>query len=433
MGDLSNIWLIMYVLAWAIVLICYQKRRRIFDGGSILILSYFAYAVLSYLLYNSKDGASLFKELTFFPFVYLFIMLLLAMSPVLTFDGRRVKDISEPPKRVIRNVALLFIIPTIISLPHSIQHISEGLTLILLDTTSVGQMVDEGRDFVAETGHGGLQNIPVVLSAAFYEIGTFLFFFLLLKREKKSRWLIVFLGIGIVLAVFSSLASGSRGGPIGYLLIIAGTYFMLKHFYSDKLNKIVKYIGVILCFIILIPIIAITIGRFGEDNSSSSALFYTGQSNLYFNNYALDDNGIRYGDRTIPLFKRMIGFSNVPHNFVERRKKYPNLKINDEVFSTFVGDFAIDFGPILAFLIFLFGSIMINYKTRMRLNGVISFRQLLLLHLVLCICINGGVLFNFADTGGNLKLIAYFIVYLYSSVRLKPAETGIYSNSREIS
>lgn len=28
-----------------------------------------------------------------------------------------------------------------------------------------------------------------------------------------------------------------------------------------------------------------------------------------------NDGGIRYEDRTFPLFKRMLGFDNVPHNF----------------------------------------------------------------------------------------------------------------------
>ena len=132
-------------------------------------------------------------------------------------------------------------------------------------------------------------------------------------------------------------------------------------------------------------------------------------------NYALDNNGIRYGDRTIPLFKRMLGFQNVPKNFIERRAKYPNLKLNDQSFSTYVGDIAIDFGPYVAVVIICFFSVLFTRLLAKRKQGY-KFHQLLLVHFVLYICVIGGLkLFPYSDTGGNLKIIvfiaAYFLFY----------------------
>jgi hypothetical protein len=106
----------------------------------------------------------------------------------------------------------------------------------------------------------------------------------------------------------------------------------------------------------------------------------------------------------------MLGFDNVPHNFYERRAKYPNLKINDEAFIGFVGDFTLDFGPFIAPIIFIFFTLFILNNTRVR-NGRILFHQLILLHFVMCICIQGGMkLFSYSDVS-NLRIITIFIAY----------------------
>jgi hypothetical protein len=187
----------------------------------------------------------------------------------------------------------------------------------------------------------------------------------------------------------------------------------LKKYISGKINNVIKTIGIVLIIAISVPIVAITISRFdrpGSGGAMSSVLFYTGQENLYFNNYGLDNGGLRYADRTFPMFKRMLGFDNVPHNFYERRAKYPNLKINDEVFVGFVGDFALDFGPYIAPLIFIFFTFFILNNTRVR-NGRLLFHQLILLHFVMCICIQGGMkLFSYPDVS-NLRIITIFIAY----------------------
>lgn len=74
--------------------------------------------------------------------------------------------------------------------------------------------------------------------------------------------------------------------------------------------------------------------RFGKEQAGVGGFinWYVGQGSLYFNNNGLDAGGIRYGDRTINLFKRIID-PDTPKNFVERRDKYHNLEL-DDYFST---------------------------------------------------------------------------------------------------
>ena len=165
--------------------------------------------------------------------------------------------------------------------------------------------------------------------------------------------------------------------------------------------------------LVSIPVIAITYSRFGEKAAGATGFvtWYVGQGSLYFNNFGLDAGGTRNGDRTINLVKRVIDPST-PKNYVERRDKYPNLKIDDYFFVTFVGDFVIDFGPIIATIIIIVFSIVAWRGTRPR-DGTITIYQLLLLHFVLCVNIQGGMtLFSYSDTG-NLRIFAYLMLYIY--------------------
>ncbi|MBQ2169816.1 MAG: hypothetical protein II449_11320, partial [Prevotella sp.] len=120
---------------------------------------------------------------------------------------------------------------------------------------------------------------------------------------------------------------------------------------------------------------------------------------------------IRNGDRTMYLVKRVID-PDTPKNFVERREKYHNLKIDDYYFYTFVGDFTIDFGPVPAFIIFVVFNLIVLMLIRPR-DGTIQVYQLLLLYFSMCICMQGGMtLFSYSDFAG-LRIVVIILLYLY--------------------
>ena len=104
--------------------------------------------------------------------------------------------------------------------------------------------------------------------------------------------------------------------------------------------------------------------------------------------------------------------SSVPKNYIERRDKYHNLDIDDNVFSTFVGDFTIDFGPVVAFVIFVVFFVLVARSVRPR-DGTVKLYQLLLLYFTICVSMQGGMyLFSFSDTA-NLRMIMFALLYVY--------------------
>lgn len=420
---MSNINLILYISIWIITIIAYQKKKQYFDAGSLILFSYLFYSIVSLILFNSPLYT--FNGITLFPFIYLYLMLRLAFMPILKYDSNKIDKIQNPNILLFNTLSIFIILVSLIQLPKVYSSFSTNIYRLILDSSGGIDMYNESLSRNLSTGDGNITNLPYIFSSAFRNIGILLFFYYL-TIEKRSKLILAGLATSILINLLSSVAIAQRGAIFEVLLSLILSYFVLRKFIHSRINRIIKVVGIFVIIASTIPVIYMTISRFGDNEGGelSSLYFYVGQENLYFNNYGLDNGGIRYGDRTFPLFKRILGFDNVPINFWERRIKYPDLKINDEVFIGFVGDFTLDFGPYIAPLIFIIFSLFALKKTRVRKRRLL-FHQLILIHFVMYLCMLGGMkLYPFSDVGGNLQLIVYIFLYIvfrldYESLKSK--------------
>lgn len=414
MGDLSNIWLACYVLAWIITLIWYQKKKKYFDPGSFIICSYLLYAISSLFLYNNSYYGPEFKEIHLLPFVYLYLMLMLALKPIIKYDVSKIERIQRPSNFALYTIIFIYVLASLLRLVHELPHLMDGLTRILLDSAGGSDIYNEMRLDYDTKGDGAIVSLPAIISNVLGDMAILIFFYYMtLPDEKKVVTILLF--VGILSTILSFVAESQRGPVLGKVMALLVTYFTIRKFIPLKRNRIIQLVLIVSVIVISIPIIAISISRFStRDGGGTIGSFcdYAGQANLNFNNYAFDNNGIRYGDRTFPLFKRLLGFENVPHNFVERRNKYPHLYIDDGCFIGYVGDFCLDFGPIITVFIFAVFTLFVISATKVY-NRTIKFHQLLLLHFVIYICTNGGMkLYPYADMG-NLNVISLFMAYFF--------------------
>jgi len=412
-SDLSNLWLGLYISAWLVTIIVYQKKKKHFDAGSVLLCSYLLYSVISFLLYNSDTPFNTFDSIRLLPFIYLYLMLIMTFLPILKYNDHSINEIQKPTTIFLHTVCIIFIAASLVQLPTIVSDFSTNILKLLISDSGGQELYSDSLSNAYSTGDGNISNLASIISNAFGNFGILLFFYYLtLKNHNK----IILFGLlySCIIGILTNISLGQRGPISAVLLSMIITYFALRKFFQPKINKIIIIVGISLIAAAAVPLIALTTSRFGDLDGGPlpSVYYYVGQENLYFNNYGLDNGGIRYADRTFPIFKRMLGFDNVPHNFTERRQKYPNLEINDEVFVGFVGDFTLDFGPFVAPVIFIIFILFVLHKTRIR-NGRILFHQLILIHFVMCVCMLGGmVLYPFSDTGGNLQLIGYFLAYI---------------------
>lgn len=403
---------LIYLFFWILTFLIYYRKRKRFDVGCFVLASYIVYAISSFLLYNTHYINFSPYPLKLFPFIYLYVMLLVGLLPILKFNTNDETPIKQPSMPLINTISVIFIVSTLIHFPSSVMSIANGLTKILSDTSGGQELYSDSLDLIVDTG-SGVSNLAAVISNAFTQVGFFLTVYYW-TLEKKRKLISVLLFISCLMKMLSGISLGQRGGIVEPLMILIATYFLLKDYLSPVYKRVARVTGLLLVLVLSIPVLYITISRFDTKVSDplESTCYYMGIENINFNNFALDNNGIRYGDRTIPLFKRMVGFRNVPRNYIERRNKYPNLKMNDQSFITYVGDIAIDYGPIATVIILCLLSYIITNKTKL-LNGQIEFHQILLIHFWLYLCVLGGFkLFTYADTGGNLKIIVFLITYM---------------------
>lgn len=403
---MNHTLLVIYTVLLFIVFLLYQKRKKTFDIGSLLVLVYFMGSVFAIIIHQNKYGEPSFL----FPLVYLFSALMISFLPFLKFNSK-MTVVVFPMRKTITLLSWVFVISTLLGMMTSKNNVVEGLQMVLINEEYGLELYNNMLDSVEGSG-SVIQNVPMIIMNLMYTFAALLLF-VNMTFEKKNKLLIFLIAFCLFYGAIKYISIGERGGLVNRSLIVLVSYICMKDYLSEPINKKVKKIGAVVGVLLLVPFMALTISRFGNSSggTTNSLLNYAGQGTVHFCQYGLDDNGIRYGDRTISLFKRMMGVPNTPRNFLERRDKYPRLKINDESFSTFVGDFAIDFGPFFALLIiiilsFLLSRIIRIYSKRMK------FHNFIFLHFSACAIVQGVSLFQYSDTG-NLTIIFYFLLYIY--------------------
>ena len=224
--------------------------------------------------------------------------------------------------------------------------------------------------------------------------------------------LLTVLTMSVLSSVFISFATGNRTQVTFVVLSLITSYLLFNNVYDAKLKKIIKTFGLSLFFVVIALFVVLTISRFGDmnDGGFDSLLYYIGQANLYFNKYAFDLGGIRYGDRTINLFKKFIGF-DVPSGIFDTRLKYQHMATDDSIFTTYIGDFVLDFGPWLTPILVIFFTVFILKHTRSQ-YGVIEFYKLIPIHYVMNVCVRGGMYLFCYPFLMNLQIMAYIFFFL---------------------
>ncbi len=411
---MENIYVIIYAILWLIVLLIHYTKVRTVDAGFVLVFSYLLYAVSSYALYTDIYFGHIYSGLSFIPFLILFFLLYVTAKPILLYGTYQIKKIHQPCISIVNFFCWMYIIMSVISIPGILSNLKLMSLIINMQGADIYAENVSDSVYTASSMGSGISNI-VSLYTNFFSRISVLFLFYHLTLPQKNKKIIIGLILSIIVYVFSYLLTGQRGGTFKMITTCAITFFALKQFISPSINKVIIRLSIVGLILVCIPYYFLTISRFSDITEGfwSAIYSYTGQGNLNFNLYALDNNGIRYGDRIVPLFKKFLGFQNVPSNFWERRWKYPDLRINDESFVTYVGDFVLDFGPFFATFILCSISLFIQRKTRVK-NGVLYFHQLILLHFLMCLCMEGGMsLFSFADSSNVVILVYAFMYFLF--------------------
>ena len=109
----NNVLTVIYMLMWIATFVWYHWKYRYMDGGTAIMATYIMYVVFSLFTLNDDLFNIMYKPLELFPYIFLYSMLMLALSPTIYHHFHPVDSIEPPPSRLLKPYAIFIIILTI--------------------------------------------------------------------------------------------------------------------------------------------------------------------------------------------------------------------------------------------------------------------------------------------------------------------------------
>lgn len=415
--------LIINSIAYFATFFFFQKRVGSLQVASVVLLTYSIASLGSIYIYSVSPvwGDWNFNNLTLFPFLYLYVVLLISFIPIMEFSNTKCINMRLPKSFAMNIISLLIII---FNLVFFVQTILSSFSISDLFSADIlaDNYEDKGESMAVKGGNlfGALKNV-------FIDVLWIMFMYNWVCRK---RILALGLIVSIFISVLTSLAWGARGPVMSIIMQMPFAYIVFLPLMTSTQKKQIVFSASILGGVVFAGFWAMTYGRFSDNVNHTLTdiiIYYVSSDFLFFNNYAIDPGGCRYGDRVFPLFRMLLGLDTAD-GWRDRRLLFTKLKVDDSQFTTFVGEFCIDFGPIVAFAIISFFSFIIYRKFKKKkydLGDVVL--GMLWYHIL----IYGFTLFVYAEKSGNLRIL-YLLFFAYLFKRITPRRKKIESISQSI-
>lgn len=360
-----------------------------------------------------------YKEVNLLSYLFLFLSLIIAFSPLIRFSPNRYKRMESFNISIINVFAFFLIILFLIGIIESIYTIINDFSRLLFDFSYANELYGDTRDVTsAQTGNSFL-NVGAVLRGAFSEV-LVLFTFYYMTLKQKSKLVLSLLLLSLLFPFLSSFTRGSRTVMVWWFIEMFIAFIILKDFYSESAKRWLQRVLMVITFVVVTIFTLLTIGRFNSNDYASmsandSFVSYLGQGTLNFSDMVLQNDVHQYGDNCFPFFRSLVGFESSSNLYDRQWRWEGKMKIEQGVFYTFIGDLCNDFGSYFGLIFIIIFSIifdrMINKKGK-----VVTLAQILSLFFFSCICFNGLFYFSYKSVGGNLRIIVYLILFCFIDI-----------------
>lgn len=416
----ENIKIVFYILLWVSFLLFYFKRHKGLSLGLALILLYTTQAIVALPLYNSPDAVSFqfFHKLNYWPFFYLFIMIVISMIPIIRLRENGTKYIEIPSHGVLTFLCIFFPFFSLISIIETIPRLQDGILIIMASNNDSIMNLYEESTSLRTSGMFANQFWGIV---RFFinigrSIGPLLFFSYLIKKNRNPMVLLL-LSVSLLQTPFEGIANASRLQLFSQFFILFLLYCFFSPFIKSTDRKAFRKAALVVVsfFFAIFMIITIVRSQYSAGGTGVSSMFsierYYAEGPLNFNAYCMDANGTREGHKVIPLLLRVIGEKTLTSE--ELIDKYSYMTIDNKVFSTYVGDFVLDFGPTVAFVIFVILFSFFDFLLNHRRRAVLNYGQIIIVALITRFC-SGFYQYGFSNVGGNHAFITMlFLAFVF--------------------
>ena len=402
---------------WLISLISYYKIRKRYTVGVFVLMLYTAISYIAISLFFNPAGRGLFtSHVTMFPFILLWVMILISLYPILRWEGTKVTEICLPNIHYVKYLCITVVIICAIKIITLIPDVRHGALMMIsgnsnyiVDSYTISSLTRLKR-VSALAGNGSLDIFAIITNQAIQIAPILTFLYLLYPATQRNKWITVGLLISLMTSPLIGVVRSSRVSILVEILIVLYIFLLFRQFLSPKISKKIVRIGVMVSTPFIAALIIISVSRFGKQTSFQYERYFA-ESVLVFNGYCTDAGGTREGNITAPLLRAATGQKVL--NEKQMRFQYRNLKMDNSRFSTFVGDFVLDWGVIPSIIIFITFSIF--FSTLLKPRSRIDFSQLFILYLVLRINI-GYFQFLFSGLNGNLACALLFALYIFFKI-----------------
>jgi|GEM_PF-704500 len=415
----NNILLVFNVLLWSITFLIYQWKRKQFGVGSCILFLYTSISVMSIFLYYNPYARGLFKDLSLIPYIYLYLMMMLSFKPLFMVENSKIIKIKKPTNSLFNIICYIIISLSIVGFVGLFPELKENLFMLFIDSDYGRYMYQYTTDkFMSKTSSG--MDVLSIISNIFIGISP-LFLIYYMTFKKKNKFILYGLFFSTLIGPLYAVSTGGRTAVVLCILKIVFLFLFLRKFIDFELRRKISITLIIILLVLFIPFALLSMSRSAGD---IDRLIYTierygSESFINFNNYGLDANGCRYGDRTVVLFKEILGLDSAKY-FANRLSKYSYMNMNKSVFYTYVGEFTLDYGPIFSVVIFIISSLFFFYSLNIK-NNCMMFYQYIIYYILLYGCL-GYFHFPWSNIDGNLQLVTLLflsLIFKVDSLKIK--------------
>lgn len=287
-------------------------------------------------------------ELTFAPFLYLFVCFFITLLPLLS-NREDVRVIYTTKKQLLYPflwiLAVCALFPFLESLFYLIKLVITGQFMTMAanyDDISAGNIQGFQVSYIS--------NRIIVLLTCMKLITPILFFYVY-QNVKASKYLKIGLFIASITPAVNNMCNGGRVQTVFITLYYIALYLLFKEALNESARKLLKKISLYIFVVIGTAFIAMTVGRFvlGDNFGGGSALDfifqYTSEGMFNFDNSMYYVNNNTGGFATSWRIMYHLGLTDIlPKNYVDFVTG--RLGIPGWWFYTYIGDLYSDFGRV---------------------------------------------------------------------------------------
>lgn len=422
----SSGYVILYIILWLTAFLFFLKKEKGLNtslGGWLILLYGFSACVSLWMLQQDYYYQSvLYKNdiRSFIPLVFLFCSILLFSSPLFLFKTDKLTEVYIPSsgmgtvnKRIVYSCICLFLISSFIIFITILPIIMNTGNLLSSDSGALDK-----RAFQQENYAIIFSNKASVYAYHFWsslkDVMLCFSFYLLSKKNNKIALLLLF--CSGILSILWGVANANRQQEICSAISLFLTYLLFRNTLSERTNKIIKSTGIVLFSALILVVLAISMLRFGNERSF---LFY--ELFRYFGEAPLNFSSILFEHQK----SRMWGACSFPYLLgvtmdMRRSLMSSSVGIVSYIFYSFIGNFVIDFGKIITFLmgvfVFLCSFVSKVFKSH---AARASLGKIILLQLWANMCFQGVFFFSYLLS--YTSILASLFFWLILKIRFKKA------------